>query len=381
MLYQAIQYKAQQLFLPFLKSIVKGDDFFPRDIPFKKLDVKQDYARLRAEVEELIKYAKGEKRQGYRIEFKKVSNRKYGAQSLPRRVYFESEEDFCVFIDKEKEARRFKQDAALIGTIPLLESWAGRNARKILAHQGQWQDLLKVVDYFMHHPKPGLYIRQLPIAVHTKFIEEHQGILKSLLDAVLAKEDVCLGATAFEQRYYLKYEEALIRARYLDRDLTADMPIRDISMPISQAARIPQRKRVFIVENKMNFLTFPSVSDAVIFWGQGFSVSNLAQIPWVKESDIMYWGDIDGHGFQILSLARLYFPQAQSFLMDRETLEHYKEYVVQATEIGIISEDQLTKEEVKLFHYITQNNLRLEQEKIEHAYLCQRIKEEGGYGE
>ncbi|VAX36118.1 FIG005429: hypothetical protein [hydrothermal vent metagenome] len=373
MLYQTIQNKAQKLFLPYLKSIARGEDFFPRDVPFKKLDLKQDYSCLRTEVAELIKYAKGARLSGYTVEFKKVLSRKYGEQSLPQRIYFESQKDFCAFIDKTKEIQAFKQDIVLICAFPLLDAWAGRNARKIFENHGQWESLLKVVDYFIRHPKPYLYIRQLPIEVHTKFIEEHQGILKNLLDAVLSEENICLGMTDFDQRYYLKYEEPLVRVRYLDRDLTEDMAIRDISVPISQVAKIPSRRRVFIVENKMNFSTFPSVSDAVIIWGKGFSVSNLTYIPWLKDAEIIYWGDIDGHGFQILSLARIYFPQTQSFLMDRKTFDHYKKYIVKATEIKIISDEQLTEEEKKLFHYITRHNLRLEQEKIEHAYLRQRL--------
>ena len=54
--------------------------------------------------------------------------------------------------------------------------------------------------------------------VHTKFIETHIGILKSLLDELIPdktqrEEDI------FEKRYKIKYAEPRIRIRFLDERL------------------------------------------------------------------------------------------------------------------------------------------------------------------
>ncbi|NOR71388.1 MAG: hypothetical protein GQ532_17115, partial [Methylomarinum sp.] len=36
-----------------------------------------------------------------------------------------------------------------------------------------------------------------------------------------------------------------------------------------------------------------------------------------------YWGDLDTHGFAILSRLRHYYPQVKSILMDEKTLEQF----------------------------------------------------------
>ncbi|QBD83792.1 hypothetical protein EPA93_45535 [Ktedonosporobacter rubrisoli] len=45
-------------------------------------------------------------------------------------------------------------------------------------YHGDWSDLIAVCDYFLEHPRPACYIREIPVAVHTKFIEQHSGILR-----------------------------------------------------------------------------------------------------------------------------------------------------------------------------------------------------------
>lgn len=67
--------------------------------------------------------------------------------------------------------------------------------------------------YFSQTPQPNLYIRELPIMVHTKFVEQHKDILKELLD-ILISDYVKKDEKRFEARYNLKYDEELIRIRF-----------------------------------------------------------------------------------------------------------------------------------------------------------------------
>lgn len=46
----------------------------------------------------------------------------------------------------------------------------------------------------------------------------------------------------------------------------------------------------------------------------------LARAAWLDRCQLLYWGDIDTHGFAILDQLRGYFPSAAPFLMDRGTL-------------------------------------------------------------
>ena len=58
----------------------------------------------------------------------------------------------------------------------------------------------------------------------------------------------------------------------------------------------------------------------MVIFGLGYGVQTLASVPWLQSKKLYYWGDIDTHGFAILHHSRAIFPEAQLFLMDRETL-------------------------------------------------------------
>lgn len=54
-------------------------------------------------------------------------------------------------------------------------------------------------------------------------------------------------------------------------------------------------------------------------------IDRLADVPWLANQPLHYWGDIDTHGFAILSRLRGNWPGACSFLMDRQTLLRHRE--------------------------------------------------------
>ena len=60
--------------------------------------------------------------------------------------------------------------------------------------------------------------------------------------------------------------------------------------------------------------------DGVVIWGKGFEVDRVGRLPWLADVEVVYWGDIDTHGFAILDRLRAWLPQTRSVLMDRETL-------------------------------------------------------------
>ena len=111
----------------------------------------------------------------------------------------------------------------------------------------------------------------------TKFIERNKGVIKELLDIIIAKS-VNLGETRFETRFNLRYDEPMVRFRVLDMSLSQTLfsGIDDMSTPISQfrETEIPV-ETVYIVENKMNMLTFPPIQKSIVVWGHGFGVDIL----------------------------------------------------------------------------------------------------------
>jgi hypothetical protein len=54
-------------------------------------------------------------------------------------------------------------------------------------------------------------------------------------------------------------------------------------------------------------------------WGR-LRLFILRDAAWLRECEVLYWGDIDTHGFRILDQLRAVHPHVESVLMDEETL-------------------------------------------------------------
>ena len=119
-------------------------------------------------------------------------------------------------------------------------------------------------------------------------------------------------------------------------------------------------------------LTFPCIDNSIVIWGHGFGVDIMRDVEWMKTKKIYYWGDLDAHGFLILSEIRTHFNQVESFLMDRATFDKYFEED-KGSETNVEKELCLTLEENELFKYLKENNYRLEQEKIPFENVITKI--------
>jgi hypothetical protein len=331
---------------------------------------------MRKELAEVIEYSKERKGFGYSITYKQINTRQHGPQSLPEEIGFQTETDFLKYLHKEKEVANFRNNIhTILSQFSELKEWISKYPMKVIENEAKWNDLLKVCDYFKSNPKPNLYIRELPVQVHTKFIETNKGIIKELLD-ILIQDSVNQKEKEFEKRFNLKYAEPLVRFRVLDNGIaqTCFSGVNDLSIPISQfeKSNLPINK-VFVVENKMNVLTFPIISETIVIFGSGYGVENLKNVEWLNKIKLFYWGDLDVQGFEILSQFRGYFPHTQSILMDKETFEKYVEKD-NGTQSKITVILHLTDEEQQLYDLLKSNNWRLEQEKIPQEYVNKIIE-------
>jgi len=380
-----IRQKAERQYAVFLQSGLKQEPFFPFEIRFGKVKPSDDYVHIKQWVTALLAGSKTELGYGYSVMLETINTRQYGTQSWPTRVAFEAEADYLKFIGKKKEVAAFRQAVALTDKLlPALMPWLTENPTKILPYLADWNDLLQVGRYFQENPRPQLYLRELPLQIHTKFIEEHRAILREMLDAILPETAMRPDESHFERRYFLRYDEPLIRLRVLDETLLQQyhLPVSDMSAPVSQMAQLQWTElRVIITENKLNFLTLPPCPRGVAIFGSGFKVELLAQIPWLIGSPIWYWGDLDAHGFQILSQLRALLPQAVSVMMDMATFTEFQAFAVTGTATTVTHLPHLTEAEQAMFSYLARHNLRLEQERISQNYVIEKLSEalENGY--
>ncbi len=367
-----IKKKAENKYTTYLQSIVE-------DIPFQPIEIigdkkpNNDTNKFEQELTELINHSKEKKGYGYFVKYQKIKTKQHGEQDIPTSISFNTESDYLKYISKEKETAKFKNDIAdIFASFPELKNWVCKYPSKVI--ENDWKSLLKVCKYFRDTPKPQLYIRELPINVHTKFIEKNKGIIKELLDIIIA--DYINGEEkVFEIRFNLKFDEPSIRFRILDKNVSQSLfnDLTDLSVPVSQFQRLNiPIKTVYIVENKINMLTFPLRNDSIVIWGHGFGIEVLKNVKWLNSKHIYYWGDIDSQGFEILSQVRTYFPSTISFMMDKETFELFNEKD-KGTKSNVTTDLKLTKEEQELYDYLKTNDLRLEQEKIPFEYANKKI--------
>lgn len=369
-----IKTKAQRKYPDYLRRIITDEPFEPVVIICDKKP-SATLAQYEKELEDIRSLSQEVKGYGYTIEWKKVNSKALGMQDFPNKVMFGTPEDYERFLYKTNEVKCFRNNISnILADFPALRDWIEKYPMKVVDNADIWGDLLKVVTYFAENPYPNLYIRELSVEVHTKFIEQNKAIIRELLDVVIAPH-VCEDEKDFEKRFHLKYVEPTVRMRVLDKAVASAYfnGVDDVSIPVSSFCnlQLPVSK-VFVVENQVNFLTFPPITDAIVIWGKGYAVSAIKESKMLKSSALYYWGDLDAQGFEILSQFRGYFPQAQSFLMDKNTFEAYFEGD-SGTHSNVSIELNLTEEEKVLYDYIKDNNYRLEQEKIPQSIVVKEI--------
>ena len=373
-----IKKKAARQYAAFLRSLLTSDtadSFFPLEFPVGQPP--KDYIALRDAVVSLMDGSKEKTGSGYSLVIEKRNNRRYGDQSIPRRVVFKSETDYLSFLQKQTEVFYFRADVDMIKAgVPALSDWMMRSPLKVIENHGKWPELIKVCQYFERNPQPRLYIRELPITVHTKFLEENKGILRILLEEILP--DDLLGDTSdirrhtFEARFSLRYDEPLVRIRVLDALLKEKygFPFADLSLRLSDFAQLNlNQTQCIITENLMPFLTLPPMENAIAVLGNGYASMQLKVSQWLSQSRILYWGDMDVDGFRILSGVRSHFPQTRSFLMNSRAYERFEAFAVDVEIKQTDGLEHLTEEERELCDRLIANGKRLEQERVEQAYV------------
>lgn len=371
-----IKKKAISSYASFLSSLITNEDIFPLEIRGNKSPGKT-LETYRKEMDDLLSSSTVNKKYAYTIDCVKTKTRFIGSQSLPKQIYFESELDYVGYLNKINEVKKFKEakDTTLLN-FPLLKDWLVNNTLKVITNIEKWNDVLKVVSYFDSSPNPNLYIRELPIKVHTKFIEKNKSIIWELLNIVVAESLNKDEKKHFELRFNLKYSEPLLRFRLLETRIAQDYfsGLEDITLKISDFSKLDLPvKKVLIVENLMNLLTLPHMSDTMAIFGQGFKVLSLKNINWLKECQIYYWGDLDAQGFEILSGFRSHYHQTKSLMMDKTTFDLFYENDLE-TKSKIETLVHLNEEERNMHKLLFKNKWRLEQEKIPMDYTLSQLK-------
>ncbi len=302
----------------YLRAMAAGENFFPKEVRFGRPSPTEDFGRLKAGCDALVA---GAQRVGYQIEWEERNTARWGRQRFPSRVWFEDEAGFVAATGKKAELARLRACLAMTREqCPPLEEWARRHPGRVVEASEDWPRVLKVCCYFLANPRPGLYARQLPIGVPTKFIDEHRDLLRPILDFLLG-DQINPDARTFNERFGLLEDEAHVRLRFLDDSLrvASGHPVPDATLPVGAFRQLMLcPATVVVVENKMCFLTLPALPRTIALLGNGKAATLLHDVGWLRSCRLIYWGDMDDTGFNILSRIREEYPQTESLLMDAD---------------------------------------------------------------
>jgi hypothetical protein len=356
-----------------LASLVTGESLFPKRLLFKgptSGEMADHFEEARTWISELRAMPH------CRVEMREFKHRVFGENAVPHEVWIDTVEDALALISKQRDVTRF---TALIDVTrkrqPQVVGWLAKRPIRALELSNEWSLLLEIVGWLQKHPRPGVYLRQVDLpSVHSKFIEAHRAVLEELLDIVLSPaviDPTASGTRQFAKRYGFCDKPERIRFRVIDpkRALLPGALIQDITLDAESFASIePKVSRVFITENEINFLAFPQVKDSMVIFGAGYGFEMLSKAEWLSHRRIVYWGDIDTHGFAILDQLRSQFEHVESFLMDRNTLFAFETLWGEEEKQTLRDLAMLHPEERALYDDLRDNrirrNLRLEQERI-----------------
>jgi hypothetical protein len=359
---------------PFFPLVIKGD----------KGSVNDNFSERSKELADLIAHSANKTGQGYTIEVRETNSRQNARQTKIEKLVFTTEADYLWFIGKKRETARFRSALSVFLeqselSRDALYDWSVTELDELQnEHETDfWQNIIRCCIWFKNNPQSNLYIREIPLAVHTKFIEENERLIHGLLcpDRLVS----------FEKQHGLRDKPRFVRFRSLSKNppvRIGEKEVAELMLPFEDFAGLPETpvlsgiEKIFIIENEIVYRTFPEVEHALCIWGAGYEVAKLSSCTFLSAYELYYFGDLDEHGFDLLSLHRSYFPQTHSFCMDLQTFLTFRTYCVSGK---VLPADKipgfLTDDERAVFMKLRSDpaHNRLEQERISNQYLTGQL--------
>lgn len=313
-----------------------------------------------------------------RVEFATVGGRIVGINQVPRLVWVDSYEQLWTLLGVGSQVQCLADLlSATRSEAPRLVDWMTRHPMRVLAGAQDWPKIVRTVTWIDENQRPQMYLRQVDVpGVDTKFIERHRTILSDLLDCQLESQRIHWSRPRadFLGRFGFRDKPQYIRFRILSATAKQFGYFSELSVRATELASIaPPPSTVYVVENEITYLAFPPVDDSMVVYGGGYALTTLHQLAWLDERDIVYWSDIDTHGFAMLDRLRGRFPHVQSMLMDRITLlAHETQWVREERPLNTRLE-RLTAAEADLYRDLVEGtigpSLRLEQERVQFSFI------------
>jgi hypothetical protein len=361
----------------FLTGYAGHHPWQPVDVPLRGPRPREIGADFAA-VQDWVRAWRAEQGGPLRVEFETVGGRVIGTNELPARVWIDGYRQLWTLLGVTSQATRFAALADHIRAVaPRLVDWLLHHPHTVLKlDDDTWHKIVDTVRWIDAMADRQVYVRQIDVpGVDTKFIEANRAIIATLLDRQLDPARVDPTATGFAARYGLRDKPRYVRYRWLD-------PTRTTAGHTELTVRVPELApldvtRVFVLENETTYLAFPDTPDAIAIFGGGYAVTRLAGLAWLSDRRLLYWGDLDTHGFTILDMLRRQFPDVRSMLMDRATLLAHESQWVREDKPATGHLPLLTPTEAALYQDLVADTfgtaVRLEQERVRYSVIITAV--------
>lgn len=359
-----------------LRELLTPSGDYPRRRPLKHPTAKElrnSYPAARAWATELHSGARH-----FSISTEAVGRNTIGSNDVPAAAIFTTASEEIAFLGKSGRARTFLDLASRLAALDgALHDWAGKRPLQVLDLGEDAITAGRVAVWFRNHPAPGIYLRQLNLAgVHTKFVESHRRTIDDMVK-MLDPERAPTGS-GFEARHGFLAAPERVRFRMLDPDTQLFGAASDITVTAAGFRSLsPDVDTVIVTENLTNFLALPRRPGTLALFGAGYGFSVLREAEWLRGCSVLYWGDLDTHGFRILDQLRGAHPHVHSVLMDTETLLAHGNFWGQETKPSRAQLTRLTPEESAVYDALGNDTygtaVRLEQEHIKWDWVLDRL--------
>lgn len=372
-------YQLERHYKTYLKRVVE-------DLPFEAIELRGGKSRpettiqLAEDIKQFQAFEKrAEKSKGWSIKWEDWNSKKLGKQKWPSSISIETEDDYLYLIKKGEEVSQFKRQLEeLIRWKKEIRSFLLVRTNAVLEYQSIWNDICNVVDYLIQNDVEGYYIRSLPLPVHTKFIENNKAFIYSLLKH-FSPERYPEETIRFETALGLKEKQHVYTMRWLDDNLaTKYMHGHEVFGLSTVGLRAVdwEVEELWLVENETNLFLLPNRKGALVLFSKGHAVTQLFNIPLLGRTKLVYWGDLDEHGFIMLNSFRKNYNHAKSIFMDQNTVEYHRsEMLTQPEKYKIRSLEYLSIDENEAFQTLLSINGRIEQEKLNQRFIFRKLLE------
>ena len=355
-----------------LRAYAEGSPFVPIEVPLrgpKPSQVGDDIAAVREWIAALDAGRRDDSR--YSLEWQSIGGRQIGRNQLPVRALVSSFEQAWALLGVSSTVRRFDEVLVLVDAHRQVRAWVVGHPHRALELFDEMPRLIAAYVWLDGYRESQVYLREISApGVDTKFAERYRPVLASMLG-------VSATATGFLADLGLRSKPALVRFRPSSA-LGLPSALTELAVRSEELLRLSLDPRVaVIVENEISYLSVNVPKDGIVLWGRGFDVDSVGRLPWLADADVIYWGDIDTHGFAILDRLRAWLPQARSVLMDRETLMAHRDRWVTEDRPARSPLTRLTAEERDLYAELVEGGLgervRLEQERVDWGWVERQL--------